>query len=55
MRVLLLWPPRYVWPFNSEASAFRQPLGLLCVAAAREMPGVEVEVWGCPGAKVGCP
>jgi radical SAM superfamily enzyme YgiQ (UPF0313 family) len=53
-RVLLLRPPRYVWPFNSETSAFWQPLGLLCVAAAaRELPGVEVEVWDCPGAKVG--
>ena len=54
MRVVLLRPPRYVWPFNSETSAFWQPLGLLCVAAAgRQLPGVAVEVWDCPGAKVG--
>ncbi|HUT01835.1 MAG TPA: radical SAM protein [Phycisphaerae bacterium] len=54
-RVLLLRPPRYVWPFNSETSAFWQPLGLLCVAAAarRECPDAEVEVWDCPGEKLG--
>jgi anaerobic magnesium-protoporphyrin IX monomethyl ester cyclase len=55
MRVLLLRPPRYVWPFNSETSAFWQPLGLLCLAAAvrRELPEVRVEVWDCPGEKCG--
>ena len=55
MRVLLLRPPRYVWPFNSETSAFWQPLGLLCLAAAvrRELPEVEVRVWDCPGEKCG--
>ena len=55
MRVLLLRPPRYLWPFNGETSAFWQPLGLLCLAAAarRELPGVEVEVWDAPGEQVG--
>ncbi len=55
MRVLLLRPPRYVWPFNSETSAFWQPLGLLCLAAAvrRELPGVQVEIWDAPARKWG--
>jgi len=55
MRVLLLRPPRYVWPFNSETSAFWQPLGLLCLAAAvrRDVSGVEVEVWDAPAYKWG--
>ena len=55
MRVVLLRPPRYVWPFNSETSAFWQPLGLLCLAAAvrRELGGVEVEVWDAPGERFG--
>jgi len=55
MRVLLLRPPRYVWPFNSETSAFWQPLGLLCLAAAvrRELPDVAVEVWDAPGERMG--
>lgn len=55
MRVLLLRPPRYVWPFNSETSAFWQPLGLLCVAAAvrRAMPQHEVQVWDAPAERCG--
>jgi radical SAM superfamily enzyme YgiQ (UPF0313 family) len=55
MRVLLLRPPRYLWPFNSETSAFWQPLGLLCVAAAarRDLPQVDVRVWDAPGDKFG--
>ena len=46
LRIILLRPPRYVWPFNSETSAFWQPLGLLCLAAAvrRDFPGATVEV-----------
>lgn len=50
MRVLLLRPPRYIWPFNSERSAFWQPLGLLSLAAAvrRALPLVEIEVWDAP-------
>lgn len=55
VRVVLLRPPRYVWPFNSETSAFWQPLGLLCLAAAvrRDVPGAAVEVWDCPGGQCG--
>lgn len=55
MRILLLRPPRFVWPFNSETSAFWQPLGLLCLAAAvREaLPGAEIEVLDAPGEKCG--
>ena len=55
MRVVLLRPPRYVWPFNSETSAFWQPLGLLCLAGAvrRELPQVEIHVWDAPGEKIG--
>ena len=55
MRVVLLRPPRHVWPFNSETSAFWQPLGLLCLAAAArgELPDLRVEVWDAPGEKMG--
>lgn len=51
MRVLLLRPPRYMWPFNRDESAFWPPLGLLCLAAAvrRELPDVRIEVWDAPG------
>jgi anaerobic magnesium-protoporphyrin IX monomethyl ester cyclase len=53
--VVLLRPPRYVWPFNGEASAFWQPLGLLCLAAyvRRQLPAAQVEVWDCPGQRMG--
>ncbi|MBN1766750.1 MAG: B12-binding domain-containing radical SAM protein, partial [Sedimentisphaerales bacterium] len=55
MRILLLRPPRYVWPFNSETSAFWQPLGLLCLAAAarREVPDADIQVWDAPAEKTG--
>ncbi|HUT56709.1 MAG TPA: radical SAM protein [Phycisphaerae bacterium] len=55
LNVLLLRPPRYLWPFNSETSAFWQPLGLLCLAAyaRRQVPGASIEVWDCPGVKTG--
>ncbi len=55
MRIVLLRPPRYVWPFNSETSAFWQPLGLLALAAAvrRDLPGAQVEVWDCPARRWG--
>lgn len=55
MRILLLRPPRYLWPFNSETSAFWQPLGLLSLAGAvrRAMPGAEVEVWDAPAVQMG--
>jgi radical SAM superfamily enzyme YgiQ (UPF0313 family) len=44
-----------VWPFNSETSAFWQPLGLLCLAAAvrKALPEVEVQVLDAPGEKMG--
>jgi anaerobic magnesium-protoporphyrin IX monomethyl ester cyclase len=55
MRVVLLRPPRYLWPFNSETSAFWQPLGLICLAAAarRELPDLQIEVWDAPGTHCG--
>ena len=55
MRIILLRPPRYVWPFNSETSAFWQPLGLLSLAATarRDIPEATVEVWDAPGERFG--
>ena len=50
MRVVLLRPPRFLWPFNSETSAFWQPLGLISMAAVvrRDLPEVEIEVIDAP-------
>ena len=55
MHVLLVRPPRYVWPFNSETSAFWQPLGFLALAGMvrRELPDVRVSIIDCPAEKIG--
>lgn len=55
MRIVLLRPPRLLWPFNSDSSAFWQPLGLLCLAAwtRRRKPDWRLEVWDCPAEKCG--
>ena len=55
MRVLLLRPPRYFWPFNSETSAFWQPLGFLSLAGQLQAcrPDWSVSIIDCPGAKIG--
>ena len=55
MHIVLVRPPRYVWPFNSETSAFWQPLGLISVAAAvrHALPWVTVEVIDAPALKMG--
>jgi len=46
-----------MWPFNTETSAFWQPLGLLCAAAAvrAKVPHVDVQVWDAPGQEWGWP
>ncbi len=50
MRVVLLCPPRFLWLFKSETSAFWQPLGLLFLAAAvpRELTEAKVQVFDAP-------
>ncbi len=55
MRVLMLRPPRYLWPFNSETSAIWQPLGLLSLAAAvrQDHPGIQIEVLDAPALQMG--
>ena len=55
MRIVLLRPPRYIWPFNSGSSAFWPPLGLLCLAAVvrERLPKVDIEVWDAPAERMG--
>lgn len=55
MEVCLVRTPRYVWPFNSGTSAFWQPLGLACLAAAvrARLRGVNVRIIDCPAAGIG--
>jgi len=47
--------PRYIWPFNSETSAFWQPLGFASMAAVlrERMPDLALRIIDCPALKMG--
>ncbi len=55
MKVVFVRTPRYVWPFNSETSAFWQPLGFMSLAAKLETShsGWTIKIIDCPGSKTG--
>jgi len=55
MNVTFVRTPRYIWPFNSETSAFWQPLGLMSLAGQVEatFPDWRVRIIDCPGSKIG--
>lgn len=54
-KILLVRPPRYLWPFINESDNFLLPLGLPCIAGAirARMPEIEVKVIDCPPLKIG--
>ncbi len=54
-KVLLIRPPRYLWPFINESDNFLLPLGLPCIAAAirEKLPQVDVKIVDCPPLKIG--
>ena len=49
MKVAFIRTPRYVWPFNSETSAFWQPLGFMSLAAQieRSYPDWSIKIIDC--------
>jgi len=53
MKVLLVAPPRRLWPFMNEQDNFLMPQGLACIAAVLREDGVDVEVIDCMAEKVG--
>jgi len=55
MKVVFVRTPRYVWPFNSETSAFWQPLGFMSLAGQLEAsrPDLSVKMIDCPASKIG--
>jgi len=55
MKVLFVRTPRYVWPFNSETSAFWQPLGFMSLAGQLEAmcPNISVKIIDCAASKIG--
>jgi len=55
-KIILVRPPRYLWPFINESDNFLLPLGLPCIAASiREkfLEDVEVKIIDCPPLKIG--
>lgn len=53
MRVLLVQPPRRVWPFMNEQDNYLMPQALAYVAAVLREGGIEVKVIDCMPQKVG--
>ncbi len=55
MKVFFIRTPRYVWPFNSETSAFWQPLGFMSLAGQLEAshPEWDIRIIDCPGSRIG--
>ncbi|MEW6357703.1 MAG: cobalamin-dependent protein [Planctomycetota bacterium] len=55
MNLWFVKTPRYIWPFNSETSAFWQPLGFAGMAAVlrERMPDLDVRIVDCPALKTG--
>ena len=55
MKIILVRPPRYLWPFINESDNFLLPLGLPCIAAAirKKLVNVEVKIIDCPPLKIG--
>jgi anaerobic magnesium-protoporphyrin IX monomethyl ester cyclase len=55
MKVLFVRTPRYVWPFNSETSAFWQPLGFMSLAGQIESacPDISVKIIDCAASRIG--
>lgn len=54
-KLLLIRPPRYLWPFINESDNFLLPLGLPCIASAvrQKLPEVTVKIIDCPPLKIG--
>jgi hypothetical protein len=55
MKIVFIRTPRYLWPFNSEASAFWPPLGFLSLAGQliTSRPDWSVRILDCPGNRIG--
>jgi len=54
-KILLVRPPRCLWPFINESDNFLLPLGLPCIAAAirKHLPDIQVKIIDCPPLKIG--
>ena len=54
-KILLVRPPRYLWPPVNESDNFLMPLGLPCIASAlrKDIPGIQIKIIDCPPLKIG--
>jgi anaerobic magnesium-protoporphyrin IX monomethyl ester cyclase len=54
-KILLIRPPRFLWPFINESDNFLLPLGLPCLAGEirARLPDMEVKIIDCPPLKIG--
>lgn len=54
-KIILVRPPRYLWPFINESDNFLLPLGLPCIAGAirQNLPDIEIKIIDCPPLKIG--
>jgi len=54
-KIILVRPPRYLWPFINESDNFLLPLGLPCLAAEirLKLPDLEIKIIDCPPLKIG--
>lgn len=55
MKLMLVRPPRYMWPIINESDNFLLPAGLPSVAAAarNRFPDIDVQIVDCPPLKIG--
>jgi len=53
MKVLLINPPKYYWPFINEYDNFLLPQSLVCLAAVLRENGIEVKIIDCLPIKLG--
>jgi len=54
-KILLIRPPRFLWPFINESDNFLLPLGLPCLAASirEKISDIQVKIIDCPPLKIG--
>ncbi|MBM3244809.1 MAG: hypothetical protein FJZ15_03355 [Candidatus Omnitrophica bacterium] len=55
MKILLVRPPRYLWPVVNESDNYMLPLGLPAIAAVvrKHMPDAQIKIIDCPPLKIG--
>lgn len=55
IKIILVRPPRYMWPVINESDNFLLPLGLPCIAACvrQEFKNMEIKIIDCPPLKIG--